>query len=255
MDEKLFAKLVPQLQPLTYLLCLHIMGEPLCHPHLEHFLDICSEHNMKVSIVTNGTLLNKHHECLLMHPAVRQINFSLQSFESNFPNMDNEHYLNTIFQFISRSFIKRPDLHINFRLWNSKNIKLSLVQNRSILDRIQNYFKIPDEVMDNLSKHGNRLTGDLYINFADRFEWPEIEMPFQSKKGSCPALKNQFGILYDGTLVPCCLDKDGVINLGNCHEQSIQEILDSKRTTLMINGFKQRKLVEPLCQHCTFNTV
>jgi radical SAM protein with 4Fe4S-binding SPASM domain len=208
---------------------------------------------MNVSIVTNGTLMSERHQRLLMHPAVFQINFSLQSFEANFPDMDNEKYLNTIFKFTKKTFTKRPDIHINFRLWNSENFELSLIRNRSVVDRIQEYFKIPDDVITNLSHLGNRLTGDLYLNFSDRFEWPEMNMPFHSKNGRCPSLKNQFGILADGTLVPCCLDRDGVIALGNCNESSVQEILDSERATTMLNGFRKNTLVEPLCQRCKFN--
>jgi len=80
-----------------------------------------------------------------------------------------------------------------------------------------------------------------------------MDMPVQGERGTCPALKNQFGILADGTVIPCCLDKDGVVDLGNCSDQSIQEILNSDRARTMLDGFKQRKLVEPLCQRCTFN--
>jgi len=253
MDEELFAKLIPQLKPLTYALCLHVMGEPLHHPNLKKLLDICAVHEMKVSIVTNGTLLDETHQQNLLHLAVIQINFSLQSFESNFPDADNSTYLNNIFAFVERTFTERPDMHINLRLWNSGDFKQSLDQNSSTVDKIRKFFDIPHEVIDSLSPRGNRLKGDLYLNFADRFDWPTLELPFQSDHGTCPALKNQFGILSDGTVTPCCLDKDGVVNLGNSNRQSIEEILNSERAMNMANGFKRQKLVEPLCQHCTFN--
>lgn len=252
MDEKLFAQLVPQLKPLAYLLCLHVMGEPMYHPDLGRFLDICSEHKMNVSIVTNGTLLSAHHQQLLMHPAVTQVNFSLQSFEGNFPEVDNKEYLNSIFEFIERTFNERQDLRINLRLWNSENFEISMIRNKTIIEHIQDYFKIPSEVIDNLSHLGNRLKGYLYLNFADRFEWPRMDMPIQSEHGTCPALKNQFGILADGTLIPCCLDKDGVISLGNCRTNTVQEILDSDRAMTMLNGFKKCDLVEPICKRCTY---
>ena len=253
MSEELFAKLIPQLQPLTYMLCLHILGEPMCHPKLRQFLDICSLHNMNISIVTNGTLLTEKHQLSLMHPAVKQINFSLQSFAANFPNLDNDDYLNAIFNFTKRTFKERPDLHLNFRLWNSEKFELSLIQNQTTINQIQNYFDIPNKIIENLSKMGNRLMGNLYLNFADRFEWPNITSPFMSDHGSCHALKTQFGILANGTVVPCCLDKDGIIDLGDSKKESLQEILNSKRAQEMVNGLKQRRLIEPLCQRCNFN--
>ena len=252
MNEELFEKIIPQIQSLTYMLCLHVMGEPMFHPNLIFFLDVCDEHKMNVSIVTNGTLLSERHQILLMHPAVKQINFSLQSFEANFPDMDNEKYLMRIFQFIDRTFVERPDLHINLRLWNSNKFEDSLVENKTTIKRIQEYFKISSEVVENLSARGNRLKGDLYLNFSDRFDWPGKNIPFQGKRGRCHALKNQFAILADGKVVPCCLDKDGDINLGNCNDNTIDEILNSDRTINMLNGFKQGNLIERLCQHCNF---
>ena len=253
MDEELFEKLIPQLQKLTYILCLHVMGEPMYHPRLGKLLDICARHKMKVSIVTNGTLIAEQHQQLLMHPAVVQINFSLQSFETNFPDADNNKYLKNIFNFITRSFTERPDLHINLRLWNSENFARSMVINKPVIDLIQQHFSITDEVIENLSPRGNRLVGDLYINFSDRFEWPTLDLPFQSDRGTCAALKNQFGILADGTVIPCCLDKGGIIDLGNCNDNTLEEILSAERAMNMLNGFKQQRLVEPLCQNCTFN--
>ncbi len=253
MSEELFAKLVPQLKPLTYALCLHVMGEPTYHPNLGRFLDICEEHKMKVSIVTNGTLMSEKHQQLLMHPAVMQINFSLQSFESNFPELSSEKYLKKILDFVKRTLTERPDLHINFRLWNSDEISDVLKENEHTISQIKEYFDIPDEVINNLSHRGNKLKGDLYLNLAERFDWPTMDMPVHSERGTCPALKNQFGILSDGTVIPCCLDKDGVVNLGNCNENTLDEILNSERALAMREGFRMRNLVEPLCQRCTFN--
>ena len=36
--------------------------------------------------------------------------------------------------------------------------------------------------------------------------------------GYCHALKDQLAILVDGTIVPCCLDNNGDINLGNIYK-------------------------------------
>ncbi len=253
MDEPLFARLAPQLSGMTRLLCLHLMGEPLTHPKLERFLDICSVHNLRVSMVTNGTLLHVRHQRLLVHPAVAQIHFSLQSFEANFPTMDNGQYLAAIFGFCRHATANRPDLTIHLRLWNADNFASSMQRNRTTIQRIQDGFAIPDAAMAILSDRDNRIGHNLHLHFADRFDWPGPDLPFQGRRGSCLGLKHQFGILSDGTVVPCCLDKAGQIALGNGRERPISEILTSERAVGMRNGFRHQQLVEPLCQHCTYH--
>jgi radical SAM protein with 4Fe4S-binding SPASM domain len=60
------------------------------------------------------------------------------------------------------------------------------------------------------------------------------------------------GILADGTVVPCCLDKEGVINLGNCSAKRIDHIMRSPRAKALRDGFKNGILVEDLCRKCTY---
>ncbi|MCI5571953.1 MAG: SPASM domain-containing protein, partial [Prevotella sp.] len=54
----------------------------------------------------------------------------------------------------------------------------------------------------------------------------------------------------DGSLVPCCLDHDGDIILGNLLHQSLEEILSSPRAQALIDGFRHHKATESLCQNC-----
>ena len=252
MDMELFESIVKQIQPLTRLLCLHVMGEPMYHPQLEDFLKICERHHVEVALVTNGILLNEDNQQTLLSPAVIQTNFSLQSFESNYPGMDNKSYLERIFRFIKRAFDVRPDMHINLRLWNAEDFETVLKNNELTIQRIQETFDIPDETIKDLSILGNRVKNNLFLNMAENFEWPTMDMPYRSHRGKCRATINQLAILSNGTVVPCCFDCEGVIKLGNANDQSIVEILNSERALAIYNGFKKQELVEPLCQRCTY---
>ena len=252
MEMDLFDSLVKQIQPFARLICLHVMGEPMYHPQLEEFLDICHKYNQDVSIVTNGILLNDENQSLLLNPAVVQANFSLQSFENNYKGMDNKSYLARIFKFTKRAFKERPDMHINYRLWNAENFENALKMNELTISRIREEFKISEEKMNSISLLGNRLINNLFLNLSENFDWPTMDMPYQSSRGHCHALKNQLAILSDGTVVPCCFDCEGVIKLGNANKESIVKILNSERAMNMFNGFKSQQLVEPLCQRCTY---
>jgi radical SAM protein with 4Fe4S-binding SPASM domain len=252
MTPELFRKIVAEVHPFTNLLCLHVMGEPLFHPDLALFLDICQEYNQGVSVVTNGVLLNEKSVQSLLNPSVHQVNFSLQSFENNYQGMDNQSYLNRIFKFTERAFKERPDMHINYRLWNANSFEEIVEVNKKTLDKVREYFKLPDDCFDNIKFLGNRIINNLFINLSSRFDWPSMDMPFQSTKGTCKATSNQLAILADGTVIPCCLDREGVINLGNCNEKSILEILNDPRALAMYQGFKRQELVEEMCQRCTY---
>ena len=71
-------------------------------------------------------------------------------------------------------------------------------------------------------------------------------------EGSCLGLKTHIAILSDGTVIPCCLDSGGVINLGNIFKEDLDVILNKDKTKNIINGFNNNKLCEELCQKCGF---
>jgi hypothetical protein len=52
--------------------------------------------------------------------------------------------------------------------------------------------------------------------------------------------------------VPCCLDSEGVINLGNAFIQDLGEILNSPRAQAIAEGFRNHKAAEDLCRRCPY---
>lgn len=252
MDQELFRSLVKQLKGRVNLLCFHVMGEPLYHPDFGEFVKICAEEAQAVSIVTNGMLLNTNNREYLLDPTVYQVNFSLQSFLDNFPLADGVTYLQNILDFVELAQQKRPDLHINLRLWNEGHDEKTIAHNKGILKAIAEYLKMDFEELAQLSLKGHRLKGNIFLNLSERFEWPELDSPFLSQTGTCKALKNTFAILSDGKVVPCCFDKEGVIDLGSCRKLSLAEILSGDRAQNLRQGFSDHRLVEELCQKCSY---
>ena len=252
MAEDFFHDLVKQVSPKVYLLCLHVMGEPLNHPLFSRFVQICEQEKQALSIVTNGILLNEENAQALLNPTVHQVNFSLQSFGDNFPLADNQSYLDRIFKFLDLVAEKRPDMHVNLRLWNAGKDSVTIAQNKVILAEIAKYLDLSFDDLSQLSLKGHRIKNNTFLNLSERFEWPQINGPKIAERGYCPALKNQFAILVDGRVIPCCFDSEGQINLGSCKEMSLDDVLHSERSTRLRQGFKENKLVEELCQRCTY---
>jgi radical SAM protein with 4Fe4S-binding SPASM domain len=253
MNLELFEKIIKQVAPITEQVCFHLMGDPLVHPKLEALLDICHIYKTKVFFVTNGVLLKEKFIQTLLHPCLRQVNFSLHSFIDNYPDKNFEQYLNHIFHYTETAFTLRPDLYLNYRLWNLQETRGNSASNKSMLEHIEKKFSISiDPHFDVRTKKSIHIKNKLYLHFDTEFIWPEMHLPILGTQGTCYGLSSHFGILVDGTVVPCCLDKEGSIPLGNINNELLETILESERSKAILKGFRERKLVEPLCQRCQY---
>ena len=250
-----FSRIVLQAAPLVDELFLHLMGEPLTHPELERILGVCAAHELPVNLVTNGMLLDDARRKLVLSPIVRQVNISLHSFVANFGEHDAEAYMARIFAFTREAEASRPDLYVNLRTWDlSDETSLASGSSKAVRELLVDEFKVNFDEIDidvRRCKH-IKLRGRLYFQFDTRFVWPSLDLVEGDDQGFCHGLSGHFGVLVDGSVVPCCLDKDAVIRLGNCLETPLMEILDSTRAVSMREGFSRGELVERLCRCCPF---
>ena len=259
MKRELFRRIIAQLPELTNQVYFHVMGEPLLHPDFAAFIADCGAlpQPLPVAVTTNGSRLGTPAAEALLHPDVRQVNISLHSLYPLAGTAAGEQRLAEIFAFTRQAMIRRPDLYLNFRLWNLDTIRDNPSErNLWLLQQIRSAF--PDALPADTLPGGHksrRLSGRLYLSLDTVFAWPEIR-PDTPKRtfGFCHGLVDQLAILVDGTVVPCCLDREGVINLGNVAATPLAEILAAPRTATMRNGFTRGELVEELCRYCTFRT-
>ena len=230
------------------------MGEPLAHPEFLKILAICEEEGAMIHLTTNGTYLSKFgYEVFLKSKAIRQINFSIHSYKDNFPGQDIKPYLYDILLFSRQALSEKPELYINYRLWNLQHTSKMKSENQDIIDHICEFFQIPlNENIDVTFKKSKNIIGRIYFHFDSRFNWPNMKDPEISEHGFCHALSQQIGIHADGTVIPCCLDKEAGIPLGNVLNQNFEEILQNERLIKMREGFKKHILTEELCRKCTY---
>ncbi len=258
MDEQDFLQVATQAKQLTDHIYFHIMGEPLLNPLIPRFLEIAHDLNLKVNMTTNGVLLETHQSMLLSAPALRQVNISLSSFEANDRNGNIAAYLDSIFNFVTGAQ-EAGSIICSLRLWNldDDSIKGENSLNMGILEAIEQRFAIGMGARENLrdslrDKHSAKLSKNLYLNLAEKFEWPDISRASSEVAVFCHGLRDHIGILVDGTVVPCCLDGEGNIPLGNIFVQPLQAIISTPRATAMYDGFSNRCAVEELCQKCGY---
>ena len=256
MEVKHFKEIIKKIKPYTDYIYLHLMGEPFLNNNLEEFLEIGKENNLKINITTNGTLINKVSDILLKSESVRQINISLHSFEANDDKLSLEEYVKDITDFILEAN-EKTKIIFSIRLWNidTEKLKASNDLNSKILDMIEANLKIDFDLREKLIESNSvKIRKNLYLNMAEKFEWPDIDKQMEKAEVFCYGLRDQLGILVDGTVVPCCLDSEGNINLGNILEEDLESIINSQRAKAIYEGFSNRKAVEDLCKKCGYAT-
>lgn len=242
MTEPEFASLLPKLRPYSDYLYFHLMGEPLCHPKLGTFLELAGAAGFKVILTTNGTLLQEHQELLLQSSALHKVNISLHAFEANDLAVPFEEYLRRCFAFGKAA---EGNVLISYRLWNNGGADKLNAQIRSALSY---YFPEPWTQ----ERRGIRIGERVYLEHGDKFDWPDLNAEEGGEQVFCYGLRDQIGILCDGTVVPCCLDHDGDLALGNLFRQNLDEILCSPRARAIYEGFSNRKAAESLCRLCGY---
>ena len=242
-----FAAVTDKLRGHISYVYLHIMGEPLLHPRLGALLDVAAARGMKVCITTNGTLLDKQTDTLLSSPALYRVAVSLHSVEENGGDPAGARsYLESVWSFAQRAAAQ--GVIIALRLWNEGAADHG---NGIILEFLRE--KTGQADWKQPRKHSFRLDNNLYLERESAFDWPDLaadEVPTEF----CRALREQIGVLSDGTVVPCCLDHEGDLALGNLFTQDLAEILEGPRAKAMFEGFSRRRPTEALCRRCGYAT-
>lgn len=265
LSEEEFDLLTDRVRGKVCFLYFHLMGEPLLHPLLPQFVTMAREKGFKTVLTSNGTLL--HRAMALLDTLPHKIQLSLHSHESNARGELSE-YMDQVMRFSTQAAGKGTCMVL--RLWNQGGMDQ---ENEEVMRLIEKYVPKPWKERPD----GFRLCDNLYLEFDRKFEWPggggkaasddsdgkqeesdgKLEAsPSKSKQEYfCKALIKQIGVLSDGSLVPCCLDHDGDVILGNLFHQSLEEILASPRAQALVEGFRHHAATEPLCQSCESSLV
>ena len=255
MSLETFEEILTQVKPYTDYIYLHVKGEPFLHPQIDRILDICENFNIKVNITTNGTLISEVKDKIINKKSLRQINFSLHSMDGNEKYNKKDEYIDNILDFAHEALAK-TNIIISYRLWNldkDNQLNAEIQKNQKILRKIENEYNLSYRIEDKVTAgNGIKIGERLYLNQDHVFSWPALDEKEDEGIGFCYGLRNQIAVLVDGTVVPCCLDGEGVINLGNIKEMEFKNILESKRATDIFEGFSNRYAVEELCRKCGY---
>ena len=244
-----FARVTANLKGITEYLYFHVLGEPLTHSLLPVFIEHAKRCGYKVALTTNGTLLQKRGEELLLTKPYK-INISLHSFEGE-DARSRRVYIDSCLDFAKRA--SDEGILVVLRLWNLSDEGILDGNIEALNGEVINAIREKFGEYESVSVRGARIKDKLHIEFGKRFDWPDAEREEIGDAVFCHGLGDHFGILSDGTVVPCCLDADGVMALGNIFDQDIRDVLKSERALAIKDGFANKRAAEPLCRRCPYS--
>ena len=241
-----FSRLAEKLRPCTGYLYLHVLGEPLLHPELADILRRCRQLDFRVCLTTNGTLLTEKLPVLLSSPALHKVSISLHSFEGNGRDAGLAAYLSQCWE--ACTALTEQGVLCALRLWNEGGAD---ALNGAICRWLSGELGQDVAALPTDRKGNRRLREHIYLEPGEKFDWPH---PDAAERGTqfCYGLRRQIAVLCDGTVVPCCLDGEGRMALGNLLEQELADILSSPRARAIADGFDRRRPAEALCRRCGY---
>lgn len=254
MSLSFFESILVQLAEYTHDIALHVMGDPMVLSNLDDYLEVAHGLGFTVMITTSGFYLDGPRRAMLLHPCIKQVNISLNSFNKNSVSRTFEIYMENILMLCDDKLNQCREFFINLRLWNLDEECSEEAFNEFLFAVLEKHFGLKDGfVRANISgeRQSLRIGSKILLHFDRYFQWPSLNNEI-SGDGYCHGLSKQIAILADGRVVPCCLDGEGIIELGNLHVTNLGKILTSTRASAILTGFKNGHAVEELCQKCSY---
>ena len=254
MSLPFFESILVQLSEHTRDIALHVMGDPMVRSNLDDYLDVAHGLGFSVMITTSGFYLDAPRRAMLFHPCIKQVNVSLNSFNKNSVSRSFESYMENILKLCDEKLHHPREFFINLRLWNLDEECSEETFNEQLFTLLEKHFTLEAGfIRAHISgeRQSLRIASKILLHFDRYFQWPSLNNEI-SGDGYCHGLSKQIAILADGRVVPCCLDGEGIIELGNLHVTNLGKILTSERAGTMLTGFKNGYALEELCQKCSY---
>ncbi|EMH44146.1 hypothetical protein HMPREF1431_00288 [Helicobacter pylori GAMchJs106B] len=248
MPLELFEKICKEAAPLTPIITFHVLGDPCKLKNLKHYLNAAKRFSLKVDLVTSGVYL--HDFETLLQDAIYQISISLDAGLDNHNKLNQHRYIQKILEFCRYKCEKNSEVFLNLRIQDS-----TLEKHQNLIKPFLESFECVS--LETLKSQGRaRLFKKSFLNIQKTFKWPNLNAPNplnqESKTPYCYGLIKQIAILSDGVVVPCCMDTQAYISLGNLNHTPLKDILKSQKAMAIKTHFLKGEALELLCKNCSY---
>ncbi|EJC02175.1 hypothetical protein HPHPP3_0751 [Helicobacter pylori Hp P-3] len=251
MPLELFEKVCKEAAPLTPIITLHVLGDPCKLKNLNRYLSTAKRFSLKVDLVTSGVYLCDFET--LLQDAIYQISISLDAGLDNHNKLNQHRYIQKILEFCRYKCEKNSEVFLNLRIQDS-----TLEKHQNLIKPFLESFECVS--LEGLKSQGRvRLFKKSFLNIQKTFKWPNLNaqnpLNQESKIPYCYGLIKQVAILSNGVVVPCCMDTQAHINLGDLNHMPLKDILNSQKAMAIKTHFLKGEALELLCQNCSYTLI
>ncbi|OPG25209.1 radical SAM/SPASM domain-containing protein [Helicobacter pylori] len=248
MPLELFEKVCKEAAPLTPIITLHVLGDPCKLKNLNRYLNAAKRFSLKVDLVTSGAYLRDFET--LLQDAIYQISISLDAGLDNHNKLNQHRYIQKILEFCRYKCEKNSEVFLNLRIQDS-----TLDKHQNLIKPFLESFECVS--LETLKSQGRvRLFKKSFLNIQKTFKWPDLNaqnpLNQESKTPYCYGLIKQIAILSNGVVVPCCMDTQAHINLGDLNHTPLKDILKSQKAMAIKTHFLKGEAPELLCKNCSY---
>ncbi len=205
MEFDLFRKVIDEMPGLEHL-CMHNWGEPLLHKDIFRMIDYASTSGIKYVVMnTNGTLLNSKMIDRIIDSPLNIIRFSIDGSRETFKKIrgvELDKIEKNILRLKEQKEARRPGL--------SMGVVFTVEEETQ--DEAEEYIAYWGNIVDHV-----RLQPKL-IRSPRSEVCPE---PFGKDYG-------KLVVLWDGTVIPCCVDYNADLALGNAWKDRVGDLWQGK---------------------------
>ncbi|WP_033777282.1 radical SAM/SPASM domain-containing protein [Helicobacter pylori] len=248
MPLELFEKICKEAAPLTPIITLHVLGDPCKLKNLNRYLNAAKRFSLKVDLVTSGVYLRDFET--LLQDAIYQISISLDAGLDNHNKLNQHRYIQKILEFCRYKCEKNSEVFLNLRIQDG-----TLDKHQNLIKPFLESFECVS--LETLKSQGRvRLFKKSFLNIQKTFKWPNLNAPNplnqESKIPYCYGLIKQIAILSNGVVVPCCMDTQAHISLGDLNHMPLKDILNSQKAMAIKTHFLKGEALELLCKNCSY---
>ncbi len=289
MDLALLEKALDEIAEnrLAKIVAFHLMGEPLIYPHIFEAIRGACDRHLNLHLTTNGSTFHIRPEHIekLVTSGIPKVTISLQTPDPDTfairgapPNLQPEQYFEGITRYVKANLEDaRSSTRIHLKFLDTTphpflvpHKTMHVVEGKEQMQ--QQLREWSDRLLTNLPtrpsskeieqklathKPGRwqviELTSKLALETFPLDSWGNVESAtvVPASFGYCNGTTDQAGILYNGTVVPCCKDYDGQIPLGNINNNTLIDILDRESPACGLRAdFDKFQVTHPVCQRC-----
>lgn len=215
---------------------LHIGGEPLLHKDIMHFIRYSADKGLKPVLTTNATKLSREVAKESIASGLHKIEFS---FEGMTPEIYEAYRVGAKYDDVRRNIMDFLDINDA----QGKPVVTELV----VVDLPNVAQKIKEDFCKSMLPYFD------VVNLSGYFDWLGNVSSIQyehSQYIGCSVLDTDLNVLWDGRVVPCCMDVYGEMVIGDFNKMSYLEVLTAKERQDLRLRLRTGRLDGLPCQYC-----